>query len=373
MALPDQELSVSMAEHLANLPALAKEMSVLTGFDREAMDLGGKQNGIIQFCLLASSGEVHQIAEDETGTYTLLTGQTEFTDGTALADRTMMQYHAAGETQFSYWRHGNFVEVTTAKFIQIAADYKGYIGYNAAGELDDTITDVRELIIRTPLVAYIYMNGTKGTIEWFADERHGIVLDGQAHLAMHQDPAQGFFTPQGLDIHGIENNGTEWVSMDAGVGGDEDIKMVFGAITEAPKLYMEGAANEWTYSDSDKKLGIFRGGKCCYNDVSGTPALLPIGSDRVVMIEMCSNNKIHPRAWLVGQKLHTTRSLARTFGPSDYDRIKSDGLPSQEAHPVGSVIVNSESSGTAEVGSDDEIWYDHRTADSTPREEGDND
>ena len=88
---------------------------------------------------------------------------------------------------------------------------------------------------------------------------------------------------------------------------------------------------------------------------------------------MAGANKIHPLAWLVGQDLHATRSLARVYGPSDFGRIKTAGLPGGEFHQIGSVIVNNEEDGTAEVGSDLEIWYDHRKADSIPRRAGDND
>jgi len=360
-----------MRNNSANIPALAAMMSTYTGFDRESIDVGGKDGGIMEYCHLATSGEVHIIGSDEAGVYSLDTGRTHFADGTALVDRTMMQFKDTGKDNFSYYRHGELVTNTDAKFIQVAADFKGYLGYDSSGDLVDNITDVRELIVRTPLMGYLYLNGTEGTVEWLADERHGRVQSGQTHLMAHQD--EGFFFSKGLDIHGITNNGTTWGSIDSGAAGDEDIKTVFGSVVIAPKLFMEGVANEWRFDDIDNKFGIFRDGKCCYNNITGTPELLEINNDRVVMTLMGSNNKIHPVAWVVGQTLHATRTLARAKAASEFGRIRSDGLPSHEAHPIGSVIVNSEGSGTAEVGADTEIWYDHRQTDSTLRFEGDND
>lgn len=363
-----------LSGNVSSMAVLAKAMSTYTGFDREDADTGGKSLGILQFCFSASSGEVHQLGSDEAGVYTKLTAQTHFADGTALVDRTFMQFRDTGETAFTYWHHGALVTNTDAKFIQVAADFKGYIGYNEAGDLDDTITDVRELIVRTPLVGYIYLNQTEGEFVWYGDERHGTVMSGQTHLEQHQkQKGGGFFLSKGLDIHGIVNNGTTWTSIEAGGGGDEDIKMFFDAIATAPKIFMEGAASEWRITDDDNKFGIFRLSKVCYNDITGTPSLLEINADRVVMTAMATQNKLAPVVWLVGQKLHATRGLARAKAASDYWRIKTNGLPSQEFCPIGSVIVNSEANGTAEVGADTEIWYDHRFADSIMRFTGDND
>lgn len=352
-------------------PSVHKTASVLTGFDREDMDAGNKLSGIQQYCHSASSGEIHNIGSDESGIYTLLTGQTEFADGTALTDRTLMLYHDIGETLFSYWRHGVLVEHTDAKFIQIAADFKGYVGFNAAGELDNTVTDVRELIVRTPLTTYLYLNGAKGTVEWFADERHGVVMDGQTHLQQHQN--RGFFIARGLDIHGVVNNGVTYTGIDSGNCGDEDIKMVIAAASTAPKICLDGVTSEWTHSDDDNRFALFVGAQVVYNDISGTPTLTPIGSDRVIMTLIATNNKIYPLTWLVGQELHATRGIARDKGASSYWRIRLNGLPSNEFRPICSTIINNESTGTAEIGGDGEVFYDHRFTDSTMRFEGDND
>ena len=471
---------------------IAKDLSTFTGFDRESMDTGGKDTGILQYCHSAASGEIHQLASDEAGIYTLLTGETQFADGTALADRTLMQYHDTGETEFSYWRHGVLVSVTTAKFIQLAADFKGYIGYNSDGDLDDTITDIRDLIVRTPLVAYIYINSTEDELVWYADERHGIVMDGQTHLQQHQDRGffvgsglditgitnngtaladrtlmqyhdtgetefsywrhgvlvsvttakfiqlaadfkgyigynsdgdlddtitdirdlivrtplvayiyinstedelvwyaderhgivmdgqthlqqhqdRGFFVGSGLDITGITNNGTTITSVGAGGCGDEDIKMFISEATTASKMFLEGAASEWRITDDDSNLALFRTAAVVYNDVSATPVLSAIGNARVVMTLIATNNKLNPLVWLVGQELHTTRGIARAKAASSYWRAALGGLPSNEFHPVGSVIINNESTGTAEVGAEGEIWYDHRFSDATFRFEG---
>ncbi len=339
--------------------AIAKAAETLTGFDREAMDVGGKQNGILQYCHLASSGEIHQIGSDDAGIYTLLTSQTQFADGTALADRTLMQYHDTGETQFSYWRHGELIEVTGSKSIQLDADFSGYIGYNAAGDLDNTITNVRELLVRTPLVVYMYLNGTSDELIWYADERHGIVMDGQTHLQLHQD--KGFFVSSGLEVSGIANNNSTFTSISSGGAGDEDVKMFFDTITTAPKLFKEGLNGHWRLTDDDNELGVFRDSKCCYNNENGGDwELSEINNDFVIMMPLATNNKIAPIVFLVGQTLHLNRGAARDNMPAEFYRTKTAQLPGQELAPLNSMIIHNESTGQIEIGTDGEIYTDCR-------------
>lgn len=349
------DLKLATLDMEGKLPALLQTADTLTGFDREDMDIGGKSLGILQFCFSAASGEVHQIGSDETGAYTKLTGQTHFADGSILADRTLVQYHDAGETQYSYWFQGALVEVTGSKSIQLTVGFDGYVCYDSDGELDDTVTDIRELIVRRPLVAYLYLNATNNELVWYADERHGIVMSGQSHLRAHQD--RGLFIGSGLNISGIVNNGTTFAAISEGGAGDEDIKMFFSEITTIPKAYKEGAAGEWRISDDDSNLGIFRSAKCCYNlNTAGTWTLQEIDGDYVIMMPIATNNKLAPTVMLVGQTLHLTRGAARDNSPAEFFRIDAAGLPGKELKPLGSMIIHNEATGQIEVGADGEIY-----------------
>ncbi len=345
---------------IIQLEATNQSTGTLTGFDREAPDddSSNKQLGILQYCHNASSGEIHQIGSDVDGTYTLLTSQTTFADGTALADRTLMQYHDSGETQFSYYYKGIFKEVTTAKFIQLDADFEGYIYYTEDDDLHVGETSAKELIIRTTLISYIYLNPTEDEVIWFADERHGIVMDGQTHLQQHM--SQGFFRVAGLELIGVENNDIVFNSITAGAGGDEDIQMTFAEATTAPKMFME--SGYWNITDDDNKLGIFRDNKCCWNDVSvaGSEVLSEINADYVIMMVIATNNKIHPFIMLVGQELHADRGAARDNLPAEYYRIQANGLPSHEFSQLNAMIIHNESTGQIEVGADGEIYIDWR-------------
>ncbi len=269
-----------------------------------------------------------------------------------------MQYHDSGETQFSYWYKGIFKEVTTAKFIQVDANFAGYVYYTEDGDLHVGETSAKELIIRTTLIAYIYNNPNTSEVVWFADERHGIVMDGQTHLQQHM--SQGFFRVTGLEISGLTNNGTYFTSITGGSGGDEDIQMNFPTSTTMPKVFKEDGY--FSITDDDNKLGIFRGGKCCYNDVSnvGSEDLVEIDSDYVIMMPIATNNKIHPFVSLVGQTLHPDRGVGRDYLPAEFYRIKASGLPSHEFSQLNGMIIHNESTGQIEKGADGEVYIDWR-------------
>lgn len=352
-----QQAALDLKLNIADISkdATNKSMETLTGFDREDSDVGGKSLGIIQYCHSVASGEVHVIGSDEQGTYTKLTGQTSFADGSPLADRTLAHYHDVGETEFSYWNKGTKVTVQGTRKIQVATDFKGYIGYDDFGDLDNTVTDIRTLLVRMPLVAYLYLNETTGELVWFADERHGIVMDGQTHLQQHN--STGFFIAGGLDVLGLADDGTTFTSIEAGGAGDEDIKMFYSQMTTAPKIFKEGAAGEWRITDDDNKLAIFRTAKACYNlDTAGTWSLAEIDLDYVIMMFVATNNKLAPVVLLVGQTLHADRDTARKRAPAEYFRINAAGLPAHEFHPLATVIIHNEANGQIEVGSDGEIY-----------------
>jgi len=342
--------------------ALNKMANVFTGFDREEVNEGSsKCTGILQYCHSASSGDVHNIGEDNYGTYSKLTGQTHFADGTALVDRSLMQFKAPGEDNFEYWRHGEKTINIDSKFIQLAADHDGYIGYDSSGDLSDSITDTRELIVRTPLAAYMYLNADENAVVWYGDERHGDVLSGQAHLLVHQMSKLGFMVASGLGVKGLTDGVATYTGIDAGNCGDEDILMKIAALSTCPALYKDGANHYWKISDDDNKVGLFSGGNASWNDVSGASAILTSLSsgERMAINWLATNNKLAPIVRLIGQEVYTSRREAQRKRGSAFSRISIAGLPGQEVENICSSIIEN-AAGTVEAGGDNEVGYDLR-------------
>ena len=316
--------------------------------------------GIIQYCEEASSGEVHRINEE--GEYAKLTGQTYFADGiTPLADRTVAQYKSSGETDFKYFMAGVKSEITTIKTLQLPDDSLAhYIAYNSSGDLYSP-TNIKTAILEDVLVSLVVRNAVTGVVNYFADERHGFVMDGQTHLIRHLSPKEGFTWMGGLDISGLVNNGTTFSGISGGSSGDEDIRMAHAAITQCPIAYRLGSGGEMTLSPDTNLLGLFSGGDCVYNEWTGSEWVLsPIGSDYINMSFYATNNKIHPIIRVLAQTLHATRSIARDHLPSNVNDVIINDLISPEVHPLFTTIIHRESNGQIELGAEGEVYYDHR-------------
>jgi len=346
--------ALALKENVADALTKTRVTRAMCGFDREDTTT----MGIIQYCHLASSGEIHQIDED--GVYSLLTAQTLFADGvTALADRTLAQYHSAAETQFSFWYQGTLHEITDLKTIEIPDDSLGnYVHYDSFGVLQ-VATSLHDMIVDHTLLAEIYNNATTGQHVYFADERHGIVMDGQTHLNIHSQ--RGFGWVSGLDITGLVNNGTTFTEVEAGKAGDEDIPMEFATITTAPFVHRTGTDGAWALEPATNKLAHFVGAKAVYNEWTGTTwQLTEIDADYVIMTFFATNNKQHPVVRVIGQTLHPDRTTARNHLCSNIAELSMNGMPSPEMMPLGSMIIHVEAAGQIEVGSDSEIWVDCR-------------
>ena len=332
----------------------------LSGFNRLN---GSETRGIIQFCYTASSGEVHQIDED--GAYTKLTSQTTFADGsTSIADRTVAIYHSAGETQFSYWYQGAFVEDTGIQTLQMDDDGGGYVYLDSDGTLAQGGTAF-SLIVQKTLVAYVGWNTTENELFYFADERHGISMNPVTHLYAHA--TRGFaWGKMGSDITGLADNGNTFTAVTIGLWADEDFEHMLAEVTTAPFIWREGADGQWRMSAASNALGYIPASTLVWNNEdsggAGVWGLDVATSDNDYMIYTfwASNNALAPIVRTVSQTYQASRSDARDRVESEVHKIQTDGLPSPELSPIGSMIIHNRTSGQIEKGSDDEIWIDHR-------------
>jgi len=334
----------------------------LSGFDR--LDANTKIRGIIQFCYDASSQEVHQIDED--GAYTLLETQTTFADGsTAIADRTIAIYHVSGETSFKYWYQGTEVEVTGIKTVQMTDDGGGYIYFNSAGNLTYNGGSAFTYIVKETLIAYAGWNTTENELNYFADERHGISMNPVTHLYAHSTHGLAW-GKMGSDITGLVNNGTTFTTVETGVWADEDLEHIIAVLGSAPFIWREGSGGQWRYSTPSNALGLIPAGTLVWNNEddggAGVWGLTDATSDNDYMVTTfwASNNVLAPIVKTVSQVYFASRNDARDQLDSVVHKIQTDGLPSPELNPIGSMIVHNRTTGQIESGANGEIWIDHR-------------
>lgn len=335
------------------------------GFDREAGWAGGKNQGVLQYCSSAASGEVYNIASDKDGAYTKLTGQTTFADGTtALADRTVAIMPDSGEANFSYWFAGHLIEVTGIKTYQVTAATGSYVCFNSLGNLE-VENDARTVIMHRSLLAFIYDNSDPNI--WFGDERHGSNFNSHVHLNLHQTVGLRWArVGGGAEVYGLADNGTTFTKISEAKFADEDIRMVIAEASTAPFVYKETDGN-WDWLTADNNLFYAPVTDPQYNDISGGGGLADLtGNDCMIMVILACNNKVYPYIKIIGQEAFADRTTAREALYAYVTQLSTVGLPGPETRPICSYIISSQDN-ALEKGADDEIWIDHREGNVIPR------
>ena len=346
------ELREAMAEEMMCAQGAVNVDKRLSGFDLENVDT----NGIIQWCHTLASGEIHQI--DKGGDYNLLTSQSTFADGsTPIADNTVAVYHSSLETQFSYWYDGKLVEETGIKTLQLTGS--GYVYFGADGELH-LGANPHDLITNQTLVAIIYWESWATT--YFANERHGIIMDGATHLYLHF--TKGFAWINGMALSGITAGSTTWDGTAAGICSDEDIPHLFLAQTEFPHAYREGSEGYWTYllNDSTSIPSVVPGGTVVWNEWNGSSWVKTIlgAGEYTVQTLIVTNDKLHPVVWVTGQQISTDKKLIKDVAHSFAVDLTHGSYPAAETTVLAYVIVKG-TSGDVQVGDNAEVYVEYRT------------
>jgi len=341
----------------AYLQALHVALKNPMGFDREGA-ITSLSTGILQYCHSASSGIVYQVGSDKDGAFSELTSQTTFADGsTALADRTVALYHDPTKASFSYWFEGELIEVTGIKTYQVPVSGANYLCFNSSGDLEIE-NDARTVIMHKALVALVYNNETDNI--FFADERHGLVMDGHTHLNLHQ--TRGFKWAKaggGCEVYGISNSATTFTKISESKYTDEDIRMSIPEITTAPFMY-KNSSGFWVLTAEDDALGHTDSGDLQYNPVAGGLSNVS-GGDYIIMSMWATNNKRYPIVKIIGQDIFTARGDARDRLSAYVTELSTDGLPAPEMIPFASYILHESDNGIY-PGDNGELWIDCRCA-----------
>ena len=129
-----------------------------------------------------------------------------------------------------------------------------------------TNTFSEDLIVKHCLVSVIYWNSVSHSHVYFADERHGALMDGDTHLHLHSSFGAQYIS--GLAIENIQSDAstptenTAKFSIQNGVIRDEDIKIEI--INNQPQVLIP-------YSNVPV---IYRLGNVWYRNMSSVPNLI---------------------------------------------------------------------------------------------------
>jgi len=273
------------------------------------------------------------------------TGFINRTDSTLHFDESTRTVTISGT--YSFYEDG--VKYTkTDESIVISADTGIHGIYYEVGTLTDTLT-VTEPIVRTkPLVAYVYWDDTISGSIYFADERHGITMDGATHSYLHFTVGTQWLSGLPLNTMDVDGSGNDasaaQFGVDSGAIVDEDIYHVIAAQSwpaNLPVYYQEGASGTWKRTTpNDYPVIPDVGGRLAYNEFTGGVwQQTEISNNDFVLCHVFATNDIdYPVVSIQGQNDYGTINQARTGAGDEIATLVTAGMPFEEFTPIATII-----------------------------------
>jgi hypothetical protein len=221
-----------------------------------------------------------------------------------------------------------------------------YIYFDVDGILQSTISFDPSLFENNAFVSIIYWNTNTDTHSYFADERHGLVMDGATHAYLHTVFGARYLN--GLALQNFSVDGSGDFSSDAQFQGDvgkirdEDILIDLPLTSNIPVLFREGL--QWRKKAADTYPIIYNGtagytqARLPYNQFTGGAwQLTQVAEGDFVLSHIFATNDIeNPYVAILGVNSYTTIPSARAGAESEISSLS--GLPFAEFVAVGTVI-----------------------------------
>ena len=271
-----------------------------------------------------------------------------FTDGSRLFEI------APTGASFDVYIKGNKYTKTTESITISAATGNHYIYYTDAGVLSETTAFSPSLFENNALISIIYWNSTESEHSYFAEERHGLVMDGATHGYLHTVFGARYLTGLALQNFVVDGDGTlntqAQFQADSGTIRDEDLVLTLSPDSTFPVLFREGT--EWRKKAADAYPVIYNGTagytgtRIAYNQLVGASwQLTEVSNNDFVLVHVFATNDIEtPFVAILGIAKYTTIPAARAAADSEISSLS--GLPFAEFVAVGTVIFQTNSTYT---------------------------
>ena len=277
------------------------------------------------------------------------------TDSVISFNKTNRQFSIApASTSFTVWCDGvRYVKTGTETVTIDATTGLYFIYYDASGVLSFQ-TDYFDWDTEAP-VAYVYWNATTAQAEFFADERHGIVLDWQTHEYLHRTRGAAIANGFGANSFTIVGDGSldahAQIDIANGTFFDEDLQVdivhdatptantweqVLQGAAEIPAFYLSGFS-EWK-KDSATEFPLKQGSTYPqYNQLSmGSWSTVDLGANKYgISWIVATNNLNSPVLAILGQNEYTNIGDAEAV---DFSDMVLTGLPIYELRPLYKII-----------------------------------
>lgn len=258
-------------------------------------------------------------------------------------------------TSFDVWIKGTKYTKSSTETITISTTAGNhYIYYDSTGSLAETTTFSVDLFIDNAMVSILYWNSDNNTSPYFADERHGMQMDGATHGYLHTVFGTRYLT--GLALQGFNPDGTGSLNSnaqftsDSGTIRDEDILLSILAQSQIPILFRQGSL--WRKKTADSFPVIYNGTagytgtRIPYNQfITGNWQLTEVTDGNYVMVHFFATNDANNGViGIVGTNQYTNAPQARAAADTEIGSLS--GLPFAEFTAIGTVIFQTQTSYT---------------------------
>lgn len=230
-------------------------------------------------------------------------------------------------------------------------DGNHYIYYNENGDLDSTTVFTSAIIEQFAFVAVVYWNSSTSSHTYFAEERHGITMDGVSHAYLHTVFGARYLSGLALQGFSVDGSGNlaahAQFTADTGSLRDEDILHILPAALQIPILYRQGSL--WRKKPANSYPVIYNGtagytganGRLPYNQfIAGNWQLTEISNSSYVLVHFFGTNDIdNPIVGIHGINEYNSIAAARLGANAEITSLA--GLPFAEFVAIGSVIFES--------------------------------
>jgi hypothetical protein len=320
--------------------------SVADNTERDAITAQRRREGMLVYT--QDSNTYWQLAADLT-TWSPFSGGSGYSDTNGFANLTdsIVTVNVGTRTltvtpvglSFDVYSNGTLYTHSTPQSV-IWTDVEGehYFYFDTTGTLVETTVFDPDIIKKWAITSVIYWNVPGQLIEFRAEERHGLSMDGATHAYLHQ--TFGAVWRSGLTLSGItvDGNGSldahATVTTDAGVIADEDLTFSMGPSAVYP-VYYQIAAGVWRRVLAQNFPVLTTGtGRIACNDGY---AQVEVTNNKFVLAHIFATNEVAtPIIAVQGLLEYETINAARQGALSEITAIT--GLPTPEFVALGTLI-----------------------------------
>ena len=262
-----------------------------------------------------------------------------FYDGESAAARTFRIMPKTGE-DLIVWIGGERKTIL-AQSVQIPDTSLTHILYfDTTGALQTTNPELKTNFQNQPIIAIAYWNAAQQEYFLFANERHGIEMDGATHYYLHRTQKAKYL--DGMEPLGLVDNSSTFTGIDTGTFVDEDITHSLAQQTSIPFWYLDGLV--WRRTAANTNAGYIDSGDTyvSYNKFNGTGFVLDelSAGEFMYVFLVASNDGKYPYAKMLGQSKFANFENAKGSLIADFNSLDFSDAPSAEFIVIGAYIID---------------------------------